>query len=126
MNVALDIDGTITKKPQFYAILARGVRAAGGKVFVVTSRSNSSDVRKQTKRELDAYGIAFDDLIIIADAEGDRIACPHDDLDWYQKYLWQKVSVCLKHKVSIVFEDDPKVIELFRRFAPSIQVFRAE
>jgi hypothetical protein len=123
MNIALDIDGTITKRPDFFAVLSRAFRASGGKVYIVTSRVNSSDVRSQTHKELKSYGVEFDELIIIPN-DKEQIPCPHDDLDWYKKYLWQKVSVCLECNVTILFEDDAVVIELFKKYAPDIQVFR--
>lgn len=124
MNIALDIDGTITKLPEFFTILSRGVRASGGKVYVVTSRATSAGVRAETEKEVKSYGIAYDELFIIPDAGREQIPCPHDDLDWYQKYLWQKVAVCLENNVTIVFEDDDKVIDLFKAYAPDIQVFK--
>ena len=125
MNIALDIDGTITRLPEFFYILSHAIRTAGGKVYVVTSRSNSSGVRNETLRELKSYRIAFDELFIIPDAGREQIPCPHDELDWYQKYLWQKVSVCLEHNVTAIFEDDEKVVSLFKTYAPDILVFRA-
>lgn len=124
MNIALDIDGTITRRPEFFAVMSQAVRASGGKVYIVTSRSNTDDVRSQTRLELKSYGVQYDDLITIPDSAQDRIPCPHSDLDWYQQYLWQKVSVCMDSDVAVVFEDDPKVIELFGKYATSIQVFR--
>jgi len=126
MNIALDIDGTISERPEFFAVLSRAVRSAGGKVYVITSRTKTRDVETLTRRELKSYGVEFDALHIIPDAPQDRIPCPHSGLDWYQQYLWQKVVVCLTHNVSIVFEDDPKVIDLFKKHAPEIQVFRVE
>jgi len=125
MNIALDIDGTITKNPEFFSVLSQAIRQAGGKVYIFTSRSNADGVEVQTRKELDLYGIEFDDLVIIADGGGnEQITCPHEDLDWYKKYLWQKVKVCLDHNVHVVFEDDPKVISLFEEHAPDIQVFQ--
>ena len=125
MNIALDIDGTITKNPEFFSVLSHSARQAGGKVYIVTSRGNSADARVQTGKELASYGIEFDDLVIIADSGGkEQITCPHENLDWYQKYLWQKVKVCLDYNIRIVFEDDPKVISLFEEHAPDIQVFQ--
>lgn len=127
MNIALDIDGTITKHPEFFAIVSRSIRASGGKVFIVTSRSNSNEVKVETQKELKSYGISFDELIIISDGKTEQKPCPHDkleELDWYQKYLYQKVTVCLEHEVAIVFEDDQKVIDLFKMYAPDIQVMK--
>jgi hypothetical protein len=75
MNVAFDIDGTISRRPDFFAILSRAVRSDGGKVFVVTSRSNSPDVERQTRRELRSWDVQFDELVIIPDRDRGRI-CP--------------------------------------------------
>lgn len=126
MNIAIDIDGTITRRPDFFAVMTRAIRATGGKVYVVTSRSNTPEVASQTRRELESYGVEFDELVIIADGERDRIPCPHADLDWFQAYLWQKVAVSLDRNVAVVFEDDAKVVALFKTYAPIIQVFRVE
>ena len=122
MNVALDIDGTITRDPAFFALLSRAVRASGGKVIVVTSRADAPGVRETTRRELEDYGIEYDELVVIPEGQN-RIPCPHAGLDWYERYLWQKLQVCLDRDVDVAFEDDPKVIDLFRRFAPGIAVF---
>ena len=124
MNIALDIDGTITKIPALFRALSRSVRLEGGRVYIVTSRSRTAEVEAETRKELRSYGVEFDELCIIADQKDDYLPCPHDDLDWYQKYLWQKVRVCLDREVDVIFEDDVKVIDLFETHAPRIQVFQ--
>jgi hypothetical protein len=60
---------------------------------------------------------------VIPDAERDRIPCPHRELDWYSAYLWQKVFFCVQRDVEVVFEDDAKVVALFKAHAPGIAVF---
>ena len=122
VNIALDIDGTISAMPAFFALLSRATRAAGGKAIVVTSRSDTPEVARRTRRELEGYGVEFDELVVIPDGK-DRIPCPHAGLDWYRQYLWQKVHACLDRGVDVVFEDDEKVVDLFRRFAPGIRTF---
>ncbi len=124
MRVALDIDGTITEKPEFFSLLSRAVRREGGMVIVVTSRLGTPEAEKETRKELLAWKIEFDELIFLPPA-GDprRLTCPHEGLDWYEKYLWQKVKVCLDRGVDLVFEDDPKVISIFEKYAPAIRVF---
>ncbi len=124
MNIALDIDDTITKNPRFFSLLSRSIRGAGGRVYIVTSRGNADGVKEKTRQELASYGIEFDALFIIADSGSQKqIPCPHGNLDRYQKYLWQKVKTCLDYSVDIVFDDDPKVVSLFEEYAPDIQVF---
>lgn len=127
MNLALDIDGTITRNPEFFSILSKAVRRSGGKVCIVTSRGTGSEARAATREEIASYGIEYDDLIVIPDSgTGEQIPCPHQELDWYQKYLWQKVSVCVDRGVEVVFEDDEKVIELFEKYAPGVQVYQVK
>ena len=124
MNIAVDIDGTITRCPELFAVLCEGIRKKRGKVFIITSREASPDVERQTKQELGEMGIVYDELFIIRGEKQKPIPCPHRELDWYRKYLWQKVRICLDHKVEAVFEDSQKVIDLFRQYAPGICVFQ--
>ena len=51
--------------------------------------------------------------------------CPHAELDWYQKHAWLKVQYCLDNGVNVFFDDEVKVIALFRKYAPEVRVFRA-
>ena len=55
---------------------------------------------------------------------GQPLECPHKHLDWYQQYLWQKIKICLDRNVEIIFENDPKVVALFKEYAPEINVFQ--
>ncbi|MCB1087139.1 MAG: hypothetical protein KDM63_08850 [Verrucomicrobiae bacterium] len=122
MNLAFDIDDTITAKPDLFAGLssALGVK----KVLIVSSRGNSEESRRLTLAELENYGIRHSGLYLLEDGQEARNRCPHLDLDWYQKYLWQKVEICQREKIDVVFEDDEKVIALFHRYAPEILVMQ--
>lgn len=66
---------------------------------------------------METYGIRRHGLHLLHDGPEARNRCPHPNLDRYQRYLWQKVEICLREKIDVVFEDDEKVIDLFRRFA---------
>jgi len=48
---------------------------------------------------------------------------PHKSLDWFQRYLWQKVSYTKRHRMTHFVDDYLKVISLFAAFAPDILVF---
>ena len=122
MNLAFDIDDTITANPSLFAMLSEG--AGAHKVIIVSSRANTGQCRQETMEELAGYGVRHRELYLLDDQAEARDRCPHDGLDWYQKYLWQKVEICLRENVDIVFEDDEKVIELFKRFAPRILVLQ--
>ena len=123
INLGQDVDGTITAAPAFFALLSRAVRDAGGQVHVVTSRSDSIEGRVACKAELRRLGIEHDRLHMLPDAEAAGRCCPHRELDWYQKYVWQKVQYCLDNEIDVFFDDEQKVVDLFGRFAPGVQVF---
>lgn len=66
----------------------------------------------------------FDRLYLFPD--GEEVSCPHQELDWYQRSIWRKVAYCTEHGISIFFDDERAVIELFRRYAPKITVICVE
>ena len=123
MNLAFDIDDTITAMPGLFAALSTAVGV--DRVIIVSSRMNRPEILHATRKELDGYGVRYDQIHLIDDAAVAQKRCPHPELDWYQQYLWQKVEICLRERVDVVFEDDVKVIALFRRYAPEILVLQA-
>ncbi len=122
MNIAFDIDDTITAKPRLFAAIS--IATAANRVIIVSSRSNTEECRRETLDELGRYGVHHQGLYLLDDGPEIRERCPHSDLDWYQKYLWQKVEICVREEVDVVFEDDVKVIELFKRYAPGILILQ--
>jgi len=124
MILALDIDDTITRDPPFYRVLANAVKSNNGKVLIVSSRNACYETEVATRKELSGYGIQYDALHLLPSIEAARGNCPHNELDNYQKYIWQKVDYCLRNKVTHYFDDETKVIELFLAYAPKIIVYQ--
>jgi len=122
--VALDIDDTITTCPAFFSALSSSVRRAGGRVIIVTSRTNNAQARRETESQLRRWKIQYDALHMLDGAGRAAEICPYSELDWYARYLWQKIDICLREHVDVVYDDDAKVVALFRRFAPGIHVHR--
>ena len=114
--LGLDIDETITAAPELFAEIAKTCRLNGGQVHVITSRSALG--RSETVDELYAYGVQFDALYFLPEMVRANSDCPHTDLDWFQRYLWQKVAYAKHHGLMHFVDDDPKVIALFNQFAP--------
>jgi uncharacterized protein YhfF len=124
MIIAIDIDDTITAMPKFFAILSRAVIQEQGKVIIVSSRTNTPEVVRATEKELKEFGLVYSRLVMIEGKDTSAATCPHEELDWWNKYLWQKVDVCQREGVEVVIEDDEKVVALFRKYAPEIKVLR--
>ena len=118
LRLGLDIDGTITLDPPRFVEIASYCKAAGGKVHIVTARAEQS--RYATLEELREYQIPFDAIHFLGVMSRANEECPHKSLDWFQRYLWQKVDYALRNKLTHFIDDEAKVLSLFARFAPDI------
>lgn len=118
-HVALDVDGVITAAPHFFRALSKAACDSGLRVSVVTSRSPDPRAVAATRAELRGLRIDFDALHAIP-AMGADFSCPHEALDWYQRWLWLKIDYCVREGVQLLFDDDAKVIDLAARFGPTL------
>ena len=116
--LGLDIDGTITANPPYFAKLAAQVRMDGGTVHVVTSRSQLA--ARETMDELRTYRLQFDQIHFLPPMSEAVQNCPHSILDWYGKYLYGKVAYAVKNSLTHFVDDDEKVRRLFNHFVPQI------
>ena len=89
MRVALDIDGTISEHPEFFAMLSASLRAAGNQVLVLTYRDPAR--REQTVAELAAWNVSFDELLFAPSLES-------------------KGVMCAEHRVDLFFDDQDECI----------------
>jgi len=117
--LALAIDDTITVDPPAFAKLASSVLDAGGRVVIITARPEQS--RSATRRELDDYGMRFNALHFLPSMDAGVKACPHTDLNWFDRYLWHKVKIAQQCRVTHFIDGDPRVIDLLKEFAPEIE-----
>ena len=122
INLGLDIDNTITEQPEFFRFLSKCVREHGGKVYIVSSRTNDKEVLEGTKEDLEELGIVWDEIYLLPKMDVAKKNCPHGELNDSQKYNWQKVGYCKEMGIDVFFDDDDQVIFLFTRYAPEIKV----
>ena len=124
MILGLDIDGTITADPEFFAKLTERVIESGGEVHIVSSRSRQS--YNETIAELASYGLICKSVYLLPSINDAQQLCPHQNLDWYQKHLWLKVDYAIRNGITHFVEDDPKVLELLARYAPEIEAIHVD
>ena len=124
-TISLDIDDTITAYPEQFSELSHQTFAQGGKVVIISSRMDTSEIRSETEIELASYGIQYDALYLFKSLD-EMPDCPHGDLDWQDQYLWQKVAYANAAGVSVHYDDDDRVLALFRTHAPAIEVVDAK
>ena len=89
MKVALDIDGTISEHPEFFAVLSAALRGAGHQVIVLTYRD--PERAEATRRQLADWGVVFDELVIAPALEA-------------------KGELCAAHGVDLFFDDQDECI----------------
>lgn len=65
MNIGIDIDGTITEMPQFYAVLTAAMKQFGHKIYIVSYRGSWGDA--ETINELTSWNITYDKLCTCSD-----------------------------------------------------------
>src|SRR5262245_7783090 len=81
MRVALDIDGTISEHPAFFAFLASAVRGQGHWVVVLTYRDPAR--AEATRAQLAAWGVAFDELVFAPSLEAKGALCGQHAIDLF-------------------------------------------
>jgi hypothetical protein len=118
MRLALDIDGIITADPRFFARVTQDVIRARGEVHAVSSRS--PEARRETLSELSQFGIRFSALHLLPALSTAQSLCPRSELDGFQRHLWLKVDDALAYALTHFVDDDPKVLALLARSAPSV------
>jgi hypothetical protein len=95
MRIGLDIDDTITRCPEFFALLSQAFAAAGHVIYIISFRAG----REATAADLEGWGITYHHLILPSD----------EDLGGDGFYEW-KARVCRDCGIDLFFEDMPEVL----------------
>jgi len=111
MNVAFDIDFTITKYPKFFKLALRMLDGFVLTSFVKEVGGKEKNVRYRV-RQLKKLGIKGGDFRILAIAQGDK----------QEEFAKAKADLCTRLNVNIIFEDDPVYISECAKVCEVIQV----
>lgn len=117
MKIALDIDDTITKYPQFFSQLS-----LKHDVIIVTSRSSTQESIEITEALLEGLNIKFS-MIYFCDWSMDVNFDIPDELEGPDILLYQKVIACETEQVDALFDDDPTVQALIKKYLPQVSLF---
>lgn len=89
MRIALDIDGTISEHPEFFAVLSSSFRAAGHQILVLTYRD--PERAASTEAQLVQWGVEYDELVFSQSLQG-------------------KGRICVSHGVDLFIDDQDECI----------------
>jgi hypothetical protein len=117
MIIALDIDGTITQHPRFFAELSHK-----HEIIIVTSRPNTEDSQIETEALLADIGI-FYRQIYYCDWEAMDDSNIPSELEGPDRLLYQKILACQHGQAEALFDDDADVITLMKKYLPTTAVF---
>lgn len=117
MKIALDIDDTITKHSKFFSELSYSHDCV-----IVTSRDNSPESIELTKQLMASLNISYSSIYFCnwQQALDDDI---NNILEGAERLLYQKVIACEKEQVDAIFDDDPTVQKLIRKYLPEVAIF---
>lgn len=121
--IGIDIDGTITLDPEFYAEFSRKCRQTGVFVHVVSARPRDSI--DETAAELQELEITYDELHLLPPMEEAIILCPHAEIEVFHRHFWMKVDYAKRQQLSHFVDDNERVLQLFRLYAPEISIVQA-
>lgn len=121
--IGIDIDGTITLAPDFYAEFSHACRRNGVIVHIVSARPR--EFLSGTEEELQELGIVYDDLHLLPSMEESITLCPHSEIDVFHRHFWMKVQYATSRGLSHFIDDNERVLDLFREYAPEVHVYEA-
>ena len=98
MKIAIDIDGTISAYPQFFAELTNALKGKA-EIFILSNRDPSESSRRETEKELEKWGIWYEHLI----------------------FSGQKSKVILENEIDIFIENED---EQFQHLPKSVLVLK--
>jgi hypothetical protein len=124
MKIGLDVDDTIMRQPEFFSLLSHAAKEKGHQVHIVTTRPRTDFDKERTLDDLASSNVVYNVIYHLPKQEGEVEDCPHEELDDYHKFVWQKVRYCQEQGLDIFFDDDDRLIEVFKKYAPEIQVFQ--
>lgn len=81
MRIALDIDGTISEHPDFFAAVSTALRSLGHAIIVLTYRDPAQ--AEATRAQLRDWNIAFDELVFAPSLESKGRLCAELEIDLF-------------------------------------------
>ncbi len=121
--IGIDIDGTITGDPAFFSSFVLDCKKHHICVHIVSARPRESIA--ETEAELLELGISYDKLYLLPPIEEAIMLCPHSDLEWFLCHFWLKVDYAISQGLSCFVDDNERVLELFRSYAPEVLAISA-
>lgn len=94
LNLGLDLDGTISEKPEYFRMLSN---MWSGNVFVITYRSDYD----KAKKDVEQYGIRYNEIILVRSFDA-------------------KAEVIREKNINVYYDDQP---EMIANIPDNVQVF---
>ncbi|WP_146663540.1 hypothetical protein [Anaerohalosphaera lusitana] len=95
MKIGVDLDGTVSEYPEFFSFMTRALVSACARVHVITDRPIGTEW--QVAKELEGYGVVWDEIVITGDKAGfiarEGVEVLFDDVDQYFEAVPQSVAV---------------------------------
>lgn len=119
MRIGIDYGDTISKYPEFFALLTKWLKESGHKIYIIVGRNYQNfsgdnielQVIKTYEKSLKEKNVLYDFII----PHDDRI---HMDTDK------QKGKFCDKEKIEIMFDNDDGYISDIKRWSKNTKIIK--
>ena len=124
MKIAIDVDGVVDAIPKFLSLITNLFDKKKIEVIILTSRSNTPEVIRETLKEIEFHKIQYDSYFFLPNTETRDPEEFPNDLSWFDKHIWQKAEFCRDNQVDIMFEDDEKTINHILKYSPNTRILQ--
>ena len=133
-RLAFDLDDTITRWPSFFSMLSESNCDSDSYNLIVSTRyepvtsSCHQAVYNRELAEIKKLHVKYDKLVHAwwPFELAEKLFPCGGELDWLKCFIWHKVFYCRLHHIDIFYEDQQRNIELFRKYAPDIEVVHVQ
>jgi len=131
---AFDLDDTLTRWPSFFSTLSKQNNYPDSYNLIISTRyepvssSCHKAVYERELTEIESLDVRYDKLVHAwwpFDLAEKLFPCGNE-LDWMKRFIWHKVFYCRLYHIDTFYEDQLRNIELFRKYAPEIEVVRVQ
>jgi len=133
-RLAFDLDDTLTRWPSFFSTLSKQNNYPDSYNLIISTRyepvssSCHKAVYERELTEIESLDVRYDKLVHAwwpFDLAEKLFPCGNE-LDWMKRFIWHKVFYCRLYHIDTFYEDQLRNIELFRKYAPEIEVVRVQ
>jgi len=133
-RLAFDLDDTLTRWPSFFSGLSKQSSEPDSYILVISTRyepvtsSCHQAVYDRELKEIEKMNVSYHQLVHAwwPFELAEKLFPCGSDIDWLNRLIWQKAFYCRLYHIDMFYEDQPRNIDLFKKYVPNIEVIHMQ